>query len=226
MNKQPLLFAPAAYWAATPEIKATVMNGCGPGGWKVDLIPDSLLFLSIHEPCDIHDWMYVCGATIADKDEADRVFLNNCLRLIKAAGGWWPLQMMRRNRAKAYYLAVKYFGGPAFWSGKNPPETLAAATAHGLSPDKGSGEGLASQAGFTRLPVLLLLVGLLMLSGCATTVGRIDTALQVVEDTTDIAIALCKEGALPTKSCAAIAAGDLAVDVIEQLIDPHVEWVE
>lgn len=215
MNKQPLLFAPAAYWAATPEIKATVMNGCGPGGWKVDLIPDSLLFLSIHEPCDIHDWMYSCGATIADKDEADRTLLNNCLRLIKAAGGLWPLQMMRRNRAKAYYLAVKYFGGPAFWSGKNPPETLAVA-----APVK-SGNG-----GFTRLPVLLLLAGLLMLSGCAGITPRIDTALQVVEDTTDIAIALCKEGALPTKSCAAIAAGDLAVDVIEQLIDPHVEWVE
>lgn len=125
MNKQPILYAPESYWSATPEIKAIVLNGCGPGGWKVDLVPDTIWLLDVSPACDIHDWMYACGATIADKDEADRTMLNNCLRLIQAAGGWWPLPMLRRQRAKIYYLAVKYFGGPAYWSGKNPAGTMA-----------------------------------------------------------------------------------------------------
>jgi len=46
------------------------------------------------------------------------------LRLIESAGGWWILKRMRRTRALIYYEAVKHFGGPAFWSGKNPESNL------------------------------------------------------------------------------------------------------
>lgn len=119
-----LLFAPDSYWLSDPKIKEQVVNGCGPGGWKFDIIPDSIFFLSIHDACDIHDWMYTIGQTNADKDEADRVFLNNCLRLINEAGGCSLVKYIRRIKAKEYYEAVHLFGGPAFWTGKNPPETL------------------------------------------------------------------------------------------------------
>lgn len=68
--------------------------------------------------------MYAAGSTIADKEEADRVFLNNMLRLITAAGGLGALRWLRRQRASRYYEAVCLFGGPAFWGGKNPAQTL------------------------------------------------------------------------------------------------------
>lgn len=116
---QPLLYAPESYVAAPPQVRATVVNGCGPGGWKVDIIPDTIWGLDIRPACDIHDWMYTAGETIADKDEADRVFLNNCLRLIDAAGGLWLVRALRRRRARVYYEAVRHFGGPAFWANKN-----------------------------------------------------------------------------------------------------------
>ncbi|NVO00016.1 MAG: hypothetical protein HXX17_11875 [Geobacteraceae bacterium] len=126
------LFAPDNYVWATPEIRAMVTNGCGPGGWKVDLIPDTMYGLDVSEACNIHDWMYTTGATLADKDEADRVFLNNCLRLIDAADSFWFIKKLRRARAKAYFEAVHIFGGPAFWAGKNDKKNLVQAGVAGI----------------------------------------------------------------------------------------------
>lgn len=114
-----ILFAPESYTRATPEVRAAVVNGCGPGGWKIDLVPDTIWLLDISACCDIHDWMYAAGSYIYDKEEADRVFLNNMLRTIEAAGGWWWLKALRRRRAAKYYNMVHLFGGPAFWLGKN-----------------------------------------------------------------------------------------------------------
>jgi len=126
------LYAPASYIAAPPETRLQVVNGCGPGGWKVDLVPDRMWGLDVSPACDIHDWMYVVGLTLADKEEADRVFLNNLLRLIDSAPGWhnqlWLLKRLRRNRARFYYEAVQHFGGPAFWSGKNQQTNLVPAS--------------------------------------------------------------------------------------------------
>lgn len=118
------LYAPEIYVAASPEVRATVVNGCGPGGWKVDIVPDTIWGLNVTEACNIHDWMYTTGETIADKDEADRVLLNNLLRLIDAAGGCWLIRKLRRLRAREYYEAVQHFGGPAFWAGKNDSANL------------------------------------------------------------------------------------------------------
>ena len=122
------LYAPESYTRATPEVRATVVNGCGPGGWKLDLVPDTIWFLDISLCCDIHDWMYVEGETIEAKEEADRVFLNNMLRAIDAAGGPKILQALRRHRAAKYYNMVHLFGGPAYWLGKNSSTQLIAAT--------------------------------------------------------------------------------------------------
>lgn len=127
MKSDPHLYAPELYITASPEVRAQVVNGCGPGGWKVDIIPDTIWGLDISAACNIHDWMYTVGADLAAKDEADRVFLNNVLRLVEAVGGCWLLRKLRRIRAKEYYEAVHVFGGPAFWAGKNDKSTLVAA---------------------------------------------------------------------------------------------------
>lgn len=116
----PTLYAPEAYWRLSPAAKAEICNGCGSASAKFDFIPDSIYGLKIRPACDIHDYMYHVGRrTLADKEEADRVFLNNLLRLIEADNGW--LKMFRRRRALKYYEGVTAFGGPAYWEGKNKP---------------------------------------------------------------------------------------------------------
>lgn len=120
------LFAPVSYWQALQSVRDQLTNGCGTGGWKSDLVPDSILGVDISEACNIHDWMYVMGSTIAAKDEADRTFLNNMLRLINEDAGALSgiLRPLRRAIAWGYYEAVHKFGGPAFWNCKNEPGTL------------------------------------------------------------------------------------------------------
>lgn len=118
------LYAPPGYISASTEVREKVVNGCGRDGWKGQLVPDRIWWLEIEEACNIHDWMYAAGETLADKQEADRVLLNNLLRLIDAAGGPWWLQWLRRQRASKYYDAVAMFGGPAFWDNKNDPSYM------------------------------------------------------------------------------------------------------
>lgn len=116
------LYAPAGYWRLNPVQKELFCNGCGANG-ALDVVPDTVWGLSVTEACNIHDYMYATAAsTLAAKDEADRCFLNNMLRLIASAGGW--LAPLRRRRARIYYEAVSHFGGPAFWKNKNQPENI------------------------------------------------------------------------------------------------------
>ena len=93
-------------------------NGCG-SGWTAKIIPDSIYGLSICMACAIHDYMYEVGKTIADKEEADRVFLNNMIRIIDAKDAWYYPHSLARRRALKYYEAVHNFGGDAYWKGKN-----------------------------------------------------------------------------------------------------------
>jgi hypothetical protein len=118
------LYAPQSYIQATPEERRQVVNGCGAGGWLRHLVPDRIYGLKVEEACDIHDWMYATGLTIEDKELADRVFLNNLLRIIDANTRWGWLRRLRYLRARKYFEAVQHFGGPAFWKGKNQPEEL------------------------------------------------------------------------------------------------------
>lgn len=113
------LFAPESFWQAPISERRQVCNGCGSKGWSNLLVPDYMWGISIREACDIHDWMYQEGQELEDKLRADRVFLNNLLRLIDARSKSRVLKFLRRRRARTYYLAVKYFGGDAFWAGKN-----------------------------------------------------------------------------------------------------------
>lgn len=120
MNITQGLIASQSYLDALPEVVARVVNGCGPGGWKVDLIPDTVLGLSIEEACNIHDWDYTEGSTGYDKCIADDRFLLNCLFLIENAKGFWAIifRHHRKLRAYEYHLAVSSFGHDAFWKGK------------------------------------------------------------------------------------------------------------
>lgn len=111
-----------------------VCNGVGSdvgllGKVTYHIIPATIWFLDVTRAADIHDWMYSMpiNAKIAYKDEADRVFLNNMLRLIDMDDGWWGRRLagLRRDRAKLYYEAVRDFGGPSFWAGKNVKASIA-----------------------------------------------------------------------------------------------------
>lgn len=112
------LWTPPSFRKASTKEKLRVCNGCGPAGWKFDLIPDKVYGLSIAEACDIHDWMYHKGQSIEDKDKADRVFLNNMVRIVLGKSRFKFMRVLRRRRCYSYYLAVSKFGGPAFWNGK------------------------------------------------------------------------------------------------------------
>jgi hypothetical protein len=112
------LWAPESYWT-DPRVNE-VTGGCGPGGIGDWFVPDSIWGVSITEACKRHDWMYFIGKTKEDKEEADRVFLNNMLRTIDNYKGWSRfLNGFRRYRAITYYNAVSDLGGPAFWNDKN-----------------------------------------------------------------------------------------------------------
>jgi hypothetical protein len=115
------LFCPPPWNAGWKGIEAA-SNGCGPQGWKIDLVPDTMYGCPVGEACRIHDVQYADGRTIEDKNSADRSFLNNLIRLIRARTTTWAaktfLLKLRLHRAYVYYEAVSHFGGPAFWHGK------------------------------------------------------------------------------------------------------------
>ncbi len=88
-------------------------NGCG-SGWSAKIIPDSIYGLDIRPACRYHDWCYEEYTTIKDKEKADRIFLNNMIRIIDDKEGWWFPHSFARRRALKYYEAVHNFGGSAF----------------------------------------------------------------------------------------------------------------
>lgn len=112
------LWGPIRYFMCPFEERESYLNGCGPGGWIIDMVPDKIYGLSVHSACDIHDWFYSYGQTPHDKKVADGLFLRNLKNLIgaKKSGRW--LTRRRINSAKLYYLAVHLFGHDAFWGRK------------------------------------------------------------------------------------------------------------
>ena len=118
------LYYPKQYLTTPKNVLDNIINGCGPGGWLVDLVPDHLFFCDITEACNIHDFMYKIGITIEDKMRADRVFLNNMVRLILSKEYSWYSNWLKKRRlalARFYYEMVRDFGGSAFWNGKEDP---------------------------------------------------------------------------------------------------------
>ncbi len=113
------LWAPEEYWNTPPEEVYKIAGGCGPGGFGDHLVPDTMYGLSVKPACRIHDFMYNIGEEDKDKEDADHVFLYNLYRIIDVKSESRILRRLRRVRARTYYLAVKYGGGPAFWNSKN-----------------------------------------------------------------------------------------------------------
>lgn len=108
------LLAPEEWFTYTQDQLDELTNGCGPAGWKFDLVPDTIWGLDISHACDIHDFCYFIGSTPEDKEDADLLFLQNTRRLIEEGSKFPPLKWLRKRRARTYYLAVKKFGGDAF----------------------------------------------------------------------------------------------------------------
>ena len=113
------LYAPSSYWETPSHIIDEMTGGCGPGGFGDMLVPDTMYGLSVKPACRIHDFQYFVGKTLEDKIAADRIFLNNMVRIINANSGLRILRRLRLIRARTYYTFVQCFGGPAFWAGKN-----------------------------------------------------------------------------------------------------------
>ena len=135
-EEQCYLYAPPDYWDLTQEqLDKLLDNGeCG-SGWIGELVvPDGFFGISMTKCCEIHDYMYHTGKpSIKGKEEADRVFLNNMTRTIYwTTASYEDEEEKKRTRhdaliqAKLYYKGVHWFGGPAYWSNKNKPETYRA----------------------------------------------------------------------------------------------------
>lgn len=114
-----VLYAPVGFKLATIEELKEVCNSCGAkDSWFRP--PSKIYGTDIAAACNIHDYQYNFGVTIEDKDEADRVFHNNMNRLItRDKHKFYKPTWLQRRRALKYYMAVKHFGGEAFWAGKN-----------------------------------------------------------------------------------------------------------
>lgn len=119
LAKAGVIYAPAGFLLASDDELNEICNGCGAANAKFDFVPDSIWFLYIGHACHIHDYMYHYGKTPEDKDEADRVFLNNLCRIIDKDKSWWRSKNKMRRIAYGYYWSVSKLGGPAFWAGKN-----------------------------------------------------------------------------------------------------------
>jgi hypothetical protein len=109
------VFAPESFWNLTSPRP----GGCGAGKFGDLLVPDALWGLNVTFLCKIHDHMYSTGETELDREKADRVLRNNLMRWISHETNNGLLSWLRMRRAAKYYLAVRMFGGPAFWNSKH-----------------------------------------------------------------------------------------------------------
>jgi len=112
------------YWDLSNEDVGKLSNGCGPGDWKIDLVPDSLLGCDFTESCNIHDVMYHFGKDNVDKQLADRVFLYNILYDVDLhcsnSGILNRIERVAlRESAFSYYRAVSDLGNNSFWKDKS-----------------------------------------------------------------------------------------------------------
>lgn len=100
---------PPGYADLSPEEKARIVNGCGPGNWKLDLVPDELLGVDIEEPCNVHDYEYWLGK---DRAQADaRLHANILIACLAQHPHRLPLLIPLAN---AYFLAVHEGGASHF----------------------------------------------------------------------------------------------------------------
>lgn len=78
------------------------------------LIPNTIWGLDISLCSVPHDWGYAYGA---DREEVDKQFYKNALKLIELKGGWKVVKWLRKRRAWDYYEILRLAGGPAWKAG-------------------------------------------------------------------------------------------------------------
>ena len=114
-----VLYAPASFLVASEQELLDTCNGCGAAGsWFRP--PSKMWGTDIEPACNIHDWMYSKGYTIEDKHQADETMQNNIDRLIdRDSHKWYKPTILQHCRSRLYFLGVSWFGGSAYWKGKN-----------------------------------------------------------------------------------------------------------
>jgi hypothetical protein len=101
---------PLTFLQAPQAVRDANVNGCGPGGAKVDLVPDSLAGVDIETDCNIHDWMYNEGWP---RELADGIFIANMTTTVRRHHGGAHdsvLLPVRLKGAWLFYLAVTAAG--------------------------------------------------------------------------------------------------------------------
>lgn len=89
-------------------------NGCGPDGWKGELIPDRLGGINVSEPCGIHDYDFEVGGSEEDFNQANKNFLFNMLTVIHRDDTWLTNEDVAVKWASKYYLAICEYGREYF----------------------------------------------------------------------------------------------------------------
>lgn len=143
------LFAPSAFWKLvlenSPRLKE-ICNGVGSRlSWTYHFTPNTIWGLNIKSAADIHDFQYtepkifpcvIDGETFNTaldyKNHADRVFLNNNIRIFEyhealpGFTGWFHRRLggVRRARAYEYYTILQKFGGTSFFADKNNKDNV------------------------------------------------------------------------------------------------------
>jgi len=87
-----------------------VNDGCGPGGWKNNLIPDVFLWADFKEACRIHDYDFFLGGNLADFEAANERFYQNMLIAIHNCQKAKLLNPVKRAMARLYRNKVIKYG--------------------------------------------------------------------------------------------------------------------
>ena len=106
-----MLFRPG-YFALTAQEKAEICNGIGAATGLTKHFPNTIYGLDCRESGNGHDYDYWRGGTEEDRELADRVFLHNLY--VQIEKGAWLLRLLRKSRARKYYVAVSLGGRPHF----------------------------------------------------------------------------------------------------------------
>ena len=108
-----VLSCPDSYKTTPREEIDKVVNGCGPGNWKLDFVPDKLRGNNFTEACNIHDWRYYLGGNELDRLQADVELLSNMLLICGKECGTC-LDAGDVLICFEYFTAVRKFGAKHF----------------------------------------------------------------------------------------------------------------
>ena len=81
-----------------------ITNGCGPEGWKIDIVPDTIYGLSIREECNNHDIDWHFADTWAEA-KAGNLMMKKAVHY-KIKNSAWILRGLRYIRFYWYMLSI------------------------------------------------------------------------------------------------------------------------